>query len=108
MTEGFPVGWNLYPNCALGSTATRCVRLVNLGKVSPHADETGVVAMFRNVMYVAANDFGGFSRWFLGVFITGIMAGLGAPFWMEVVNNFLRARNLMNNSRESGRGRRQV
>lgn len=108
MTEGFPVGWNLYPNCARGSTATRCVTLSNLGKVSPYADKPGFGAAFRNVGFVAVNDFGGFSKWFLGVFITGIMAGLGAPFWMEVVNNFLRARNLINNSREPGRGRRPV
>jgi hypothetical protein len=34
-----------------------------------------------------------FIRWFLGVFITGIALGFGAPFWFEVLVKFINLRS---------------
>ncbi|MBX6323689.1 MAG: hypothetical protein IRY94_17875 [Rhodospirillaceae bacterium] len=96
MTEAFPVGWSLYPNCAGAAGSPRCHR------IGPAICQDAA-GLLQCVGRVAAADTGGFVRWLLGVILTAVLAGLGAPFWMEVVNNFLRARNLTNNYRKASR-----
>jgi hypothetical protein len=101
---GFPVGWSLYPNCTKGSLSARCLAVAQVA-----AGETGQgffgdrSAIWQSLPWVAKYDTGGFIKWLCGVLLTGILVGLGAPFWVEVINNFLRARNLVNSYNPPGR-----
>ena len=63
-TAGFPIGWSYFPH-----------GLWN-GEPSPAA--TG------------RNTKGGWLLWILGVLLTGVLAGLGAPFWFDAVTGIAR------------------
>ncbi len=53
-----------------------------------------VVIWFAQVLQVYyVNDPQGFFRWFFGAITTGILVGLGSPFWVGVVKELLAARN---------------
>ena len=128
LSETFPVGWSLYPNCEGKSVAPRCTEYLarkldlKAGAVAATSTQQGVVMwvwswprsavapligwispetlrVLRNVADVASVDSANFLKWLAGVLITGAFLGLGAPFWVEVVNNFLRARNLITDYR---------
>lgn len=88
----FPVGWDLFPICP-AAVAT-----------DGQAAETAMPADLRCT--TEDNVFGQL-KWLFGVLITGVLVGLGAPFWTEVFNNFLKARNLVNAYRD-GSARRSV
>ncbi|CAA7620287.1 hypothetical protein [Magnetospirillum sp. UT-4] len=79
-TQGFPVGWDQYPNCsAKDGTDSRCVK-------------AGLRGM-DGVLTVAGHDHAVFAKWAVGVLISGLLVGLGAPFWFEVVQRLMQARS---------------
>lgn len=88
--NAFPVGWNLYPNCAGASADMRCLVLA---KDKPAA-----------VLDTLRRDPGGFYRWLLGVLVTVFLLGLGTPFWVQVINGALYARNLLRGPNSTGTG----
>ncbi|HYE49323.1 MAG TPA: hypothetical protein VEB20_07030, partial [Azospirillaceae bacterium] len=78
-----------------------------LAAVQPAPPAPGLLSHFpflETLGFVVANDGAGFLRWFAGVFVTGILLGLGTPFWVQVFNNLLKMRNLLPNA---GGGARQ-
>jgi hypothetical protein len=130
--QSFPVGWNLYPNCAPQSPDTRCAALLVRATAaqrqaydaigtcgrdaaaaaqpapaaatggqpsatqapSPAATESNCApGGLSHVRWVASADSSGLLRWAIGLVLTILMAGLGTPFWIQVVNGFLAARN---------------
>jgi len=128
VTQNFPVGWSLYPNCE-ESDDPRCLRYkkrsqgkaIKADKDSPSfvcvdshlsfSDDTKkirVIGWFArkldgvgfNFPYVdvCRSDTAQYWRWFTGVLLTGLLLGLGTPFWIQVVTSFLRARNLIRGS----------
>jgi hypothetical protein len=87
LTNSFPIGWNLYPNCSLPDADLRCARLFEVGALSK--PELG----FRKaVSATAVANPAQFIKWLVGVLLTGIMAGLGAPFWMQAVDRAMKLR----------------
>lgn len=66
----FPIGWERYPGCLLPKTDRRCS-----GKLKESRWVRG--------------------QWLIGLLITGLLMGLGAPFWVEMTNNMLRSRKLV-------------
>ena len=111
LVDNFPIGWNRYPYCdARVSTDPRCLAVIESGPRQPRATSqnwlTGQVDSLINrvvserlmTFFGALDDTwqadaGGMLKWFLGVLLAGLMAGLGAPFWVRVVNRVLEARN---------------
>ncbi len=61
---GFPIGWSYFPHAGL--------------KDKPPKD------------FERRNNFGGWVMWFLGILLTAVMAGLGAPFWYDTVSGVSR------------------
>lgn len=72
LDDVFPIGWEYYPGCPPISPDERCREAVR----SPEDGKAG-----RSL------------KWFIGVLLTGTLAGLGAPVWVQVVQGALRARN---------------
>lgn len=89
LTESFPVGWTLYPNCPIDGVDPRC-------KSAQMSDGRG---FWSGLLAVTLEDTSGFVKWLMGTLITGLMVGLGTPFWIQIVNGALRARNLLRDSR---------
>jgi hypothetical protein len=103
-TNTFPIGWTLYPNCTKAANDPRCLALRDRAPAPPAEQpiRSGFRAFFASigpfldvVGAVANADPSGFLRWLAGIVVTGALLGLGTPFWVEVLNNFLRARNLI-------------
>jgi hypothetical protein len=88
--NAFPIGWNLYPNCGRTSADPRCLALA---KDRPSG-----------VLDTRARDPGGFYRWLIGVLVTVFLLGLGTPFWVQVINGALYARNLLRGANSTGTG----
>ncbi len=82
LTQSFPVGWTLYPNCALDTPDLRC----------PANNHSPDVGFWGGLADIAGSDTSGFIKWVIGVLLTGLMVGLGTPFWVQAVNGALAAR----------------
>jgi hypothetical protein len=64
---GLPLGWGRYPHACAGRAASA-------------AGRSCAQDMDRALW-----------KWFLGILLTGLLAGLGAPFWYDAVNGITRA-----------------
>ncbi|MEO0424979.1 MAG: hypothetical protein AAF184_21770 [Pseudomonadota bacterium] len=107
LVDNFPIGWNRYPYCDDAYlTDPRCLRVVAHDARNPSATgDAGASAstveasqwqdFSTSVGRTWAVDAGGMVKWFLGVILAGLMAGLGAPFWVRVVNRVLEVRNVV-------------
>jgi hypothetical protein len=118
VTQTFPVGWNQYPNCSPLSPDSRCAVLITADQIKPAANAVSrdsgkfggnnapasvfalITAPWRaavsariHLKPVYEADAAMFWRWFVGVLLTGILVGLGTPFWVKTVNGALAARN---------------
>jgi hypothetical protein len=97
LSTTFPIGWTLYPNCAGTAGDPRCLALRDRMPAPPPAAPKfwSFLSFLGVVGDVARADPAGFLRWLAGIVVTGALLGLGTPFWVEVLNNFLRARSLI-------------
>jgi hypothetical protein len=99
VAQSFPVGWNLYPNCAPPLRDPRCLQVLRAAAATPASD-----GWLQVLGTTSSHDRGGFVRWLIGVLLTGFLLGLGAPFWMQAVSGMLAARNLIRGRNSSGDG----
>jgi hypothetical protein len=95
LTAQFPVGWDRFPGCEKPGADRRCL----LSKEESSADGKKWIAYSFSERLNAMP--GEHIKWLLGVLVTGFLVGLGAPFWVEVFNNMLRARNLVTDLRST-------
>jgi hypothetical protein len=99
LTGTFPIGWTLYPNCSAAASDPRCLalrdRVPSMQQPASAPKFWSFFAFLGVVLGIASADPAGFLRWLAGIIVTGALLGLGTPFWVEVLNNFLRARNLI-------------
>jgi hypothetical protein len=98
LVDRFPVGWDTYPNCSSNSRDLRCLSL-DLDEQKLAAEEH---KWWGAVRLVFKADAAGFVKWFLGVLITGLMVGLGAPFWVQVVDRIVAVRKVVTDAGGSG------
>lgn len=92
---GIPLGWRLYPACPYGGTTDQW------GASSPRCKQIGTAERglpplwgwkgFR-VLRTARIDPGGFLLWLFKVVVTGILIGLGAPFWFDIAKRLAQLR----------------
>ena len=85
-----PIGWDLFPNCPVSSTDVRCT---NYWQAACTGDQGTLecredVAKISNVVALSG---GLFLTWLIGVLMTGLLVGMGAPFWYDVVSGIARA-----------------
>jgi len=118
LTESFPIGWTRYPRCPKGTADVRCGvdaergdslkkeierRKLESSQPTFSLSGEGIIAApaypFRvvawGVSYMGAfraADPRGFTTWLFGVLATGLLVGLGSPFWVGVVQKLLSLR----------------
>lgn len=92
---GIPLGWKLYPNCPYGGTVEQW------GASSPKCKEIpaakrGIQPLWGwkgfRILSTACSDPGGFFLWLFEVVVTGILIGLGAPFWYDIAKRLAQVR----------------
>jgi hypothetical protein len=94
LTASFPIGWKRFPNCGPASADLRCQRPTALPAPEPAGPQTSesqwpmmaTVSRWTTVLATAsAADPDGFNQWLIGVLLTGLLLGLGTPFWVQAV-----------------------
>ncbi len=128
-TQGVPFGWDYYPNCPFGGTRgvwessgpkCRAIYAANKEKLflkperksspqatsavssEPQADEIGLDSTWLRIAKTAAMDPAGFAVWLVAVVLTGILIGLGAPFWFDVAKRLSQIRKGIQSPSASG------
>jgi hypothetical protein len=81
---GLPIGWAYYPNCFEQSGHDP-----HCGKALNHARERNAVAganadLRSSLLLTACHDVTGFLLWLFTVVLTGVLIGLGGPFWYDL------------------------
>ena len=101
---GVPLGWAIYPNCPFGGTAEEWA------VSSPKCKEIPVIKreignghgwFGVRIGKTALNDPTGFILWFFIVLGTGVLVGLGAPFWFDVAKRLSQIRKGMQSASAS-------
>jgi hypothetical protein len=98
LTSSFPIGWKRFPNCTQDSPDLRCQRQPAAQANAPapaqaNPAEPGqwpilpTVSRWSTILLTArAADPEGFNQWLVGVLLTGLLLGLGTPFWVQAVS----------------------
>jgi len=92
---GVPLGWAYYPDCPHGGTVEQWEASSAMCKALPDKDygrKEPKLRLDTRILITAHKDFGGFILWLLRVALTGILIGLGAPFWFDVAKRLSQVR----------------
>ena len=87
---GVPIGWDYYPNCK---------------DIISENEEKDCKGFWACILTTFISDFPGFMAWVLRVFVTGILIGLGAPFWFDVAKRLSQIRTGLKNPNASDEDR---
>jgi uncharacterized membrane protein YciS (DUF1049 family) len=111
---GLPMGWNFYPNCPTSKPQEGvalydpdCGPVLALAKegeikVDPAAKKTDIRSDSTLVrIYTTLKlDFLGFLQWLFVVIVTGMLIGLGGPFWFDVARRLAGIRQQISPDRD--------
>jgi hypothetical protein len=95
ITLGVPIGWQFYPGCPFGADAEAWARSCPKCKVIPvEKREIGKEKQWlgERIVKTLWYDPGGFLLWLMVVVGTGVLIGLGAPFWFDVAKRLAQIR----------------
>jgi len=101
LTKSFPIGWDGYPNCYYPMLDARCA-LVYTQAGGPDLQP---LTFSTRLSAVARTDSASFIKWCLGILLSGLMVGLGAPFWVQTVNRLLKLKADIQGEESDGRGK---
>ena len=124
LTASFPVGWTRFPNCTATSPDLRCAGKDFVGQGRARAEKkaearTAAMAALGKVAQVKVTQLAvgletlavasgearaDFSQWLAGVLLTGLLLGLGTPFWIQVVNASLKLRRWVSDKGDTQEG----
>jgi hypothetical protein len=106
LTTSFPIGWQRFPNCESSSPDLRCGSsaqpfspdnpppwhrfLARVTQVLPATYGEPVRLRSLTLAQASVERPAQFYQWLLGVLLTGVMLGLGSPFWVQVVSSALK------------------
>lgn len=91
---GLPMGWTYYPNCfQKGVSDPDCKRIIKPATLTPIASEASLPA---SLWQTLCSDPGGFFLWLFTVAITGVLIGLGGPFWFDIAMKLSQVRDSLN------------
>jgi hypothetical protein len=103
---GVPIGWDYYPNCSFGKD------VIKLSKACPDCkdiilenEEKTCKGFWACLLTTFKSDAAGFMVWVMKVIITGILIGLGAPFWFDVAKRLSQIRKGLKNPNASDEDR---
>lgn len=115
---GIPIGWKFYPNCPFGKDKEEeqwekaCKACKDLPKKIREKPFDSILCGFITpddalfgLMTTIKNDFTGFLVWLFKVIITGVLIGLGAPFWFDVAKRLSMIRKGLNNPNSTAEDR---
>lgn len=85
--DSFPVGWSLFPHCPPHSTDYRCETQLKHNATQITATSGSEMAIAKAEVKSIGIHFSLYITWFLGCLLTGLLSGLGAPFWYDVVKS---------------------
>jgi hypothetical protein len=101
---GVPIGWRLYPDCPYGDTldawamsSPKC-RAIPIDKRGLDQGKNRFLVRLAKTLWY---DFSGFVLWFLVTVGTGMLIGLGAPFWFDVAKRLAQIRKGVQNATAS-------
>jgi hypothetical protein len=102
--SSFPIGWKRFPNCSTDSPDLRCgggIFDVNklkpadypwwyslpvaVASVLPESVHTSVKDKTAMLVAASRDAPAEYSQWLVGVILTGLLLGLGTPFWVQAV-----------------------
>lgn len=98
---GLPIGWKFYPNCFAGpllpsgQTARVDCRGAAVSLVADGMKLKAPVGNLESLWLTASHDTAGFLQWLAAVIVTGLMIGLGGPFWYDVARRLMQARSTL-------------
>jgi hypothetical protein len=86
-STGLPIGWNFYPHCPTSKPQegaapndTDCGPVIALAEEADIKADSTLVRIYTTMKL----DFFGFLQWLFVVIVTGMLIGLGGPFWFDV------------------------
>ncbi len=88
---GLPIGWRYYPNCfGMDIKDTRCDKATKKAtdqttqEAHKKSDSKTPSCLIVSLWKTTENDFFGVLLWLFTVVLTGILIGLGGPFWFDL------------------------
>jgi len=103
---GVPIGWDFYPKCPYGNDESEWLKSSPECRDIPKNNRAIKWDWFGSCpLSTIRNDFAGFMVWVLKVIITGILIGLGAPFWFDVAKRLSQIRKGLENPNASDEDR---
>jgi hypothetical protein len=106
LTTSFPIGWQRFPNCESDSPDLRCGSsaqpvnpdnlpawhrvLARVTQVLPARYGEPVRLGSMTLAEASVERPAQFYQWLAGVLLTGVLLGLGSPFWVQVVSSTLK------------------
>lgn len=88
-TVGLPVGWSFYPYCAPADGQQIDARCASAAKPAAPIDGNA---------WAKLRHAGQFYFWLLCVLVTGLLIGLGSPYWFDIATSLSRFRELLRSS----------
>jgi hypothetical protein len=101
---GVPIGWQLYPDCPFGDTVEAWAKSSPKCKAIPmDKREIGTSSRWigSRIWKTLLSDPGGFFLWLMVAVGTGVLIGLGAPFWFDVAKRLAQIRKGVQNTNAS-------
>ncbi len=90
---GLPVGWEYFPY-----SQKNPLMVLGIAK-SPLETEPVQAGVFTDDRTLESP--GDLAKWFAGIILTGLLAGVGAPFWYDLVTGISRARDRQGGTAQS-------
>jgi hypothetical protein len=92
---GVPIGWAFYPNCPYSKSGTDEKWKAAGTKCKDIAQQNAKAnSMFKRVWLTAKIDPSGFAFWIMSVAFSGVLIGLGAPFWFDIAKKLAQVRQV--------------
>ncbi len=106
VSMGVPIGWNYYPNCPYGEKASVWdQKFPKCKNISDKERDFRSKSVFVRVMRTLDADRQNAVLWFFTVIISGVLIGLGAPFWFDVAKRLSQIRKGLKNPNASAEDR---
>ena len=102
-STGLPIGWNFYPHCPTSTPQegvaphdTDCGPVIALAKEADIKADSTLAWIYTTLKL----DFLGFLQWLFVVIVTGMLIGLGGPFWFDVARRLAGIRQQISPGRD--------
>jgi len=95
---GVPIGWEFYPNYPYSKSGTDEKWEAAGAKYKDIAQQKlQANSIFKRVWLTVRIDPSGFAFWMMSVAFTGVLIGLGAPFWFDIAKRLAQVRKGLQN-----------